>query len=308
LRFLGLCLGSALWSFATQVIRWMLRLGILLPKELGVRVLSVGNLQAGGAGKTPLVIQIAKEAVEKGLKVCILSRGYKGLWEKSGGVLLPGGAADPKECGDEPALLHEQVPAALIGVGADRVSSYDHVVREHGRPDLVILDDGFQHWRIHKDVEVVALTSSTPREVLFRDSKTALKFASLVVWTKGTHCPTPAPDVEIRLTLKRPADGKQRIWLVTGVGDALSVKHSATEAGYQVNRHLIFDDHAAYTLQDLEGFLAGSAKEKALLATTGKDWVKWKSLGFSSADLIVLEPEVTFIKGRERWNRVLWGS
>ena len=221
---------------------------------------------------------------------------------------MPDSEADARECGDEPALLHQKIPQAFIGVGANRIASYQRIITAGVQPDLVILDDGFQHWRIHKDVEVVAVTSATPSEKIYRDTPQALNFASLIVWTKGTLCPTERPHVEVHLMLDRPQPGRERIWLVTGVGDALSVERSATEAGYSVINHVALSDHASCSLEELAEFSKAADQSKAFLATTGKDWVKWQNLGFSSAGLIILEPKIVFIKGRELWNRVLWES
>ena len=94
-------------------------------KLTALRVISVGNLQVGGAGKTPLVALIAKEANTRGLSVCILTRGYRGEWEKDGGILFPKDLADPRLCGDEAALLREEVPEAWIAVGRNRVVQYE---------------------------------------------------------------------------------------------------------------------------------------------------------------------------------------
>ncbi len=85
MRAIGVWILSILWSSASELINLLLKVGVLKGVSLGCRVMSVGNIQAGGSGKTPLVIQIAKEAVAKGLKVCILSRGYKSEWERTGG-------------------------------------------------------------------------------------------------------------------------------------------------------------------------------------------------------------------------------
>jgi len=106
---------SALWSTVNAGMRLAARRGWVGSRKLPARVLSVGNLQVGGAGKTPLVALIAQEAIARGQRVCILSRGYGGIWEANGGVIAPGKEpAHPALCGDEPALLHELAPEAWI--------------------------------------------------------------------------------------------------------------------------------------------------------------------------------------------------
>src|SRR5262249_46181792 len=146
---------SSIWSSASWLARSAAHRGLLRSKKLDSRVISVGNLQVGGSGKTPIVGQLAREAAERKLSVCILSRGYRGGWEKSGGLIEPGlPPVDPVAAGDEPALLQMLAPEAWIGVGADRIKQFERARKHFGRGfDLVLLDDGFQHWKIKKDLE-----------------------------------------------------------------------------------------------------------------------------------------------------------
>jgi hypothetical protein len=96
------------------------------------------------------------------------------------------------------------------------------VLEAGARFDLVILDDGFQHWKIRKDLEIVALTSRTPSDILYRDFTGAASGADLLVWTKGERAPEmPAgkPFIKVRFELPETAWRGVPIWLVTGVGD-----------------------------------------------------------------------------------------
>jgi tetraacyldisaccharide 4'-kinase len=281
----------------------------------------VGNIQAGGAGKTPLVAAIAREAAERGITACILCRGYGGEWERSGGVLHPGTPApEARICGDEAALLHDLAPLAVIGVGADRVAQWERTVsavRARGLEiGLVILDDGFQHWKIKKDVEVVALTSFGPGEVAFRDSRRALEKADLLVWTKGERRP-PMPEAKpwtrVRYRLAPPRADQRGIWLVTGVADGKSVEELVRLSGYQVDRHISFPDHARYAEVMVQELVKNARRAGVGIAVTGKDWVKWREIagvreGVGPGLVMALEPELEWQEGREKWNRALWGS
>jgi tetraacyldisaccharide 4'-kinase len=124
-------LASLLWSIGS----WFAR-GTAKRVVLSARVISVGNIQVGGAGKTPLVAHLARQGIKRGLKVCILCRGYGGAWEADGGVLPPqdsrAARPDGQNCGDEAALLHDLVPQAWIGVGADRAASFNEVKKGAG--------------------------------------------------------------------------------------------------------------------------------------------------------------------------------
>jgi tetraacyldisaccharide 4'-kinase len=307
-------IGSFLWSVGSAVARNLGGRGDRSVR-LDSRVISVGNLQAGGAGKTPLVALLANQALERGLRVCVLTRGYRGRWESVGGVIAPGDPlCDARESGDEAALLQELCPGAWIGVGADRVAAYSRVRERVGvsgsdvKFDLVILDDGFQHHRIRKDLEIVALTSRSRSEFWFRDFPSALDHADLVVWTKGNTRPEVGdrPLVRVEFRLKRP-EAVAPVWLVTGVADGDEVLRRVREAGYEVRRHLGFGDHSEYSSEKVEEILQGATSAGCGVVVTGKDWVKWRH--FVVQDRVtVLEPEVVFREGGALWNQVIWAG
>jgi tetraacyldisaccharide 4'-kinase len=308
-------MASSIWSTLSGLAHGLSAKGWLKSTRLPVRVISVGNIQVGGAGKTPLVARIAVEAHEQGLKACILCRGYGGQWEQSGGLILPG-ASSPRamECGDEAALLHDLAPHALIAVGSDRVRQFEkaRLTPEGQAIDLVILDDGFQHWKIKKDIEVVALTSASRRRILFRDWTRALAHAELVVWTKGDVRPETwgRPLVRVRYRLAGPLNPQQAYWLVSGVADGRSVLRLARDSGYRIERHISFPDHARYAEPMVRDLIEDAVRAGADIAVTGKDWVKWRDMGFVPADaarISVLEPELEWLEGRDQWSRLLWG-
>jgi tetraacyldisaccharide 4'-kinase len=303
-------LGSSLWSSASGVTRLLSNSGILKARKIQSRVISVGNIQAGGAGKTPLVAKIAQEAIARGLSVCILTRGYKSQWESSGGVLLPQKGGDDLFCGDEAALLHKLCPNAYIGVGADRLKQYDAVVAQaQGKIDLVILDDGFQHWKIHKDLEILLLTSAKPNQILFRDRPEAVKYADLVVWTKGDERPNTLGKPYVRVGYHLPLpDQKEPLLLVTGIADGKAAYELALSSGYLVKKHLSFPDHAGYSSADLKEILQQAERENLKVALTGKDWVKWEQYGIPESSVLILEPEPVIEEGQETWSRMLWGE
>jgi tetraacyldisaccharide 4'-kinase len=245
------------------------------------------------------------------MRAAILCRGYGSVWEVEGGIISPGDASlDAGLCGDEATLLHELAPDAWLGVGADRVRQFRKMQKTiPNKIDLVILDDGFQHWKIKKDIELVAVTSARRDDTIFRDWAGALKSADLVVWTKGDEQPASfgKPLVKVRFRLEPQASGKSDLYLVTGIGDDQSAKNAITAAGYRVRRHLSFPDHARYDGKMAREILASARGEGCQLAMTGKDWVKWRGLGVTRSEVLVFEPEIVFEEGREHWDRILWG-
>jgi tetraacyldisaccharide 4'-kinase len=130
--------------------------------RLACRVLCVGNLTVGGTGKTPTVLALAESLVRGGAKPCILLRGYAGTAVEptvvgDGLALL----ADWPQAGDEAVLLARRLPGVPVVVGADRVRA-GRLALERFRPDVLLLDDGFQHRRLFRDVDLVLLDAAEP--------------------------------------------------------------------------------------------------------------------------------------------------
>ena len=308
--------GSALWSTVNQTSRLFYRSGLFVTTRLPCRVISVGNLQAGGAGKTPLVMKIAREAVNLGLRVCVLSRGYRSVWEKTGGVVFPEQIVDPALCGDEVTLVHAEVPEVWIGVGADRISQFKKISEtlkgQNQKPiDLVILDDGFQHFKLYRDLDVIAVTDATPDERVFRDSWNAIPDDALLVLTKGNSFPAPLQRHPHRVKvsysfLKPPAS--VHYFLVCGLANPVQAKAALETAGYSIRSSVFLADHRLYQVDECNHWvrLAKEAGLKILL--TGKDAVKWAALGISSVEYDVVEPEVKIEQGAEIWRSLLWQS
>lgn len=165
---------------------------ILRMHTLPCRVISVGNLAVGGTGKTPVTIYLARLIRRLGAPVAILSRGYGGGAEKSGGVVSDGRRIllNAAEAGDEPYLMARLLPDVPVLVGSDRYRSGMTAIQRFG-VRVVILDDGFQHLRLARDLDIVLLDAShplgngrlLPRGTL-REPVKALARADLVIMTR----------------------------------------------------------------------------------------------------------------------------
>lgn len=306
---------SFLWALATACARRLSKSKVSLP----AKVISIGNIQVGGAGKTPMVAFLARQAHERGKQVCILSRGYGARWEKTGGVISPQeNALSPEDCGDEVALLHELAPYAWIGIGANRAQQFEAVaraVKEQGllEIDLVILDDGFQNHRLKKDVDIVALTSARWGEKIFRDFRGALRSASLLAWTKGDERPKDfgRPLVRVQMEIERPFFAS-RFLLITGLADGAQARKSMEQAGYQIEKHLTFPDHARYASVVTQTIIEDARAQGLKILMTGKDWVKWRTIvgeGLKGSVIEVVEPQLRLDLSDEKiWNQVIWES
>lgn len=134
------------------------------PKRLPVPVISVGNLVAGGTGKTPSVIWLVRELQMAGFNPAILTRGYGGTASEEGLVVRHADLERlaPGIIGDEPYLLAKLLPETAVGVGRDRWAMGLRVLREVPGVDCFILDDGFQYWKLERKFDLVLLEASNP--------------------------------------------------------------------------------------------------------------------------------------------------
>ena len=134
------------------------RNGLLKREQVEIPVISVGNITCGGTGKTPVTIDLAQRFVLAGVKVGILSRGYK-RQSKDATLVVSDGAGNFANCadsGDEPYLIAKRVPKAVVLVGSNRRASANLAV-SHYNCQVLILDDGFQHLAVHRDADLVLI-------------------------------------------------------------------------------------------------------------------------------------------------------
>jgi len=155
---------GALYSAAMRARRTLYKAGALRVHKISAPVISVGNITTGGTGKTPLVDWVARAVAKEGRRVCILTRGY-GRAHESKRVLVSDGEhifADAREGGDEPRLLAENLRGvAAVVSDADRVAAARWAI-ENLKSEVFILDDGFQHLRIARDLDLVVVDATNP--------------------------------------------------------------------------------------------------------------------------------------------------
>jgi tetraacyldisaccharide 4'-kinase len=301
---------SGVWSSVNGVARLARDLGLIGSTKLPVTTIGIGNVQAGGTGKTPLTIRLARDAVAAGMKVAVLTRGYRGAWEKTGGIVTPEGRLpSPDVCGDEAALIRDQVPGVWLGVGADRVSQFGKLVAaaraQNGRIfDLVLLDDAFQHWKIRCDRYVVAVTDTPYGNRLFRDTYASIRDEDLVVLTKGEAFPAGLENHRLRARSEYfvpPGKPGLRYRFVAALGDPDRARILLEKSGYSISSVAIFPDHYRFTAENVKKIRNEADSEGSTILLTGKDWVKWRSLGVSPGAVAVVEPEVRFLEGEALW-------
>lgn len=262
---------SVLYEGAARVRAGLYSQGIFRSRRLGGVVISVGNLTVGGTGKTPMVLWLAEKLAAEGQQPAILTRGYggKGQIDDRG---LP--------FSDEVALLRERLDGrAQLGVGKDRYAS-GHTLEKHG-VRWFILDDGFQHLALQRDVDIVLLDSTNPfgdRALLpagrLREPRTALARAGIVVLTRTQRAPaletivrryTVAPIfyawAELEAILRAPArmielpeaDWKStKFFAFAGIGNPAAFLDDLRRREFSIVGQRSFRDHHRYTQADVE--------------------------------------------------------
>lgn len=153
---------ASLYKAGVRLRYAMYESGFLKSRRLDCPVISIGNLAVGGSGKTPMAVWLAKMLVGKGLRPVVISRGYKGRLENEAAVVSDGRDVfpDAKTCGDEPYMMAMEKAFPVV-VGKDRYKA-GLMALETFAPDLVILDDGFQHLKLDRDLNLVLLDYNRP--------------------------------------------------------------------------------------------------------------------------------------------------
>lgn len=297
---------AALYGVAVRASMWAYDCGWKRPARLPCRVVSVGNLTVGGTGKTPMVILLAEWLQSQGQRVAVLSRGYKRT-STAAQVLVSDGQrvlAGPAEAGDEPYLIATRCPKAIVAVGADR-AAVGRWVLEQWPVDWIILDDGFQHRALFRDLDIVLIDAmdATGLDGLLpagrlREPLTGLRRAAAIVITRADserdvaavrsrlQAVTTENSVHVEVVFRSDevlsvtTGDRQTVdwcvgkkaWLVSGIGNSESFRRLAMDNGIQVLGETAFADHHAYRSEDLERIRTQVRRSNAeMVVTTEKD-------------------------------------
>lgn len=297
-------------------------------RTFDVPVVSVGGITAGGSGKTPVIRYLAG-LLSDDYHVIILSRGYgRSVSERivwTAGQPLPG----PDIMGDEPNLLARSLSAGTIGIDSDRGGTLDEILRTTAfeRPPLVLLDDGFQHHRLARDLDIVIVDERTVRERdlipagYLREPHSALERADIILVGsesgKALAVQHAGPETMVlRLETEsggvvnwisrqpKPPEG-QRAVLVTGIARPERVVDSAERAGWEITSHMRYNDHRRYSEADVADILRRMTETGAeLLLTTEKDAVKLERFDRLQEFLYVLTLQVDISDADLLWERI----
>lgn len=255
-------------------------------------VVSVGNISVGGSGKTPFVIALGELLKQRGIAFDVLSRGY-GRSSKAIAIVNPQGT--PEEFGDEPLLIAHKLEVPVI-VGADRYRA--GLLAEEKFPSrLHLLDDGFQHRRLHREFDVVMLRPEDMKDTLLpvgrlREPLSALHRAQAVVMEPGTPAPAEAATVwRVRRELMVPSISPGRVVAFCGIAHPEQFFNSLKAAGIEVAESFAFRDHHRYEKTDIDRLWDSRKRTQADgFMTTEKDMVRLES--FMEALRPIQSPEL----------------
>ncbi|MFN3690232.1 MAG: tetraacyldisaccharide 4'-kinase [Fimbriimonadales bacterium] len=312
---------ASVYAWSWRLYEGIYRVGLKRRTRLPIPVIGVGSLWAGGVGKTPVTIAIARLLHESGRRIAVLTHGYGGSRYRAVTLLEPRDTPDPAIVGDETAELRLALPDTPLAVGKHRVRT---AAAAHARwsPEALVLDDGFQHLPLARTLDLVLLPAETPlgnRYCLpagpLREPQSGLHRADGVVlvstgslphtdWQKNDFEGVPAYSASIAPVALRslstgdclPLDAlcNRPLTLVCGVARPERFVQTARSLGYLIERVHAYPDHHAYTPEELRGFSG-----KTVL-TTGKDAVKLRPCLPDNCDAYALLVEATLDDALQR--------
>lgn len=276
---------SWLFCVVAMVRRQLYQNDILSQHSLPVPVVVIGNISVGGTGKTPLIIALSQLLSQQGFKVGIISRGYGGTVT---GVHTVSADDDATVCGDEPLLIKMRTGLPVV-IGSDRVAAAQHLL-DHHDCDVLLSDDGMQHYRMQRDMEIAVVDSARMHGNGFcipagplREPKSRLQQVDMVVFhgdsTKPYHfileidqCKELVSGIEKPLTVFEGT----KVHAIAGIGHPQRFFSQLKARGLEIIEHP-FPDHHVYTAADFE------FDDELAVLMTEKDAVKCVGLKLENA-------------------------
>jgi len=302
---------SVLYGTAMYLRRIFFVLHIFNRKKISCPVISIGNITLGGTGKTPTVIQIAQLLSRNNRRAVVVSRGY-GRKDEAEIIVVSDGRSvlvDTQTGGDEPVLIASKLPGIPVVVGKKRYQAALLAIQRF-RPDVVVLDDGFQHIRLKRDLDIVLVDAGNPwgngklfPAGILREPLGALKRAHAVLITKiestgdvkalketiqrntrariFTSQQVPVDLIDYRSNQIKPLSALRgsKVLAISGIARPDSFIKLLTSLGADIVASCTYPDHFDYKKKDLAAFFQRAADEKiSMIVTTEKDAIRLKNL------------------------------
>lgn len=325
---------SSIWESVYRVRRSFYEYGLLKKDYFKVPIISVGNISFGGTGKTPMIIYLTKKMVNYGFTPAVLTRGYKGELEHKSGIIKGGQRfrSNPKQFGDEPLLISRKMDSGAVIVGkkrANNLKKYFHEVE----PDVVLLDDGFQHIQLYRSFNIVLFDSALPLERYktaplgyLREGLTSLKDADAILLSRADQVSEEniekllqhiekfhRRDIPIARFCYKPdgiyncfdketmqmtdLEGKKVIAL-TAIASPDSFYQLLESHGAQIVDKIVYPDHHHFSLVDMNDILIECSKHDAIVVTSEKDMVKIRRI-IQDERIVYINISVSFLSGEE---------
>ena len=325
---------SFLWETLYKVRRFSYNFGLIKKRKFNVPIISIGNITFGGTGKTPFSIWLAEYLATLDKKVMILMRGYKGNLEHKSGILRAGKKLgfSPFDFGDEALLLARRLKNASVVVGKKRSDNLEYYFPSE-QSDVVLLDDGHQHLKLDRDLNIVLFDSLmdlsryklAPRGYL-REGFSSLRDADIIVLGRADQVPTAQLDdlkALIRPHLKKGVPFSEIGYKPTGIFDINFTKTEGVEylkgknvlcvagvaspesffglvefLGANIVEKYSYPDHYFFKKSDILELTKKAKESGSFILTTEKDMVKIRKVT-EFQNLMYLGIEVSFQSGEE---------
>jgi tetraacyldisaccharide 4'-kinase len=339
---------SKLYQVLVKIHRWLINVRILRDETLGVQVIAIGNLTWGGTGKTPVVEKFARELRDQGRNVAILSRGYRSkpapLHERIlNKILLRADTTPPRvvsdgrsllldseTAGDEPYMLASNLNDVVVLVDKDRVKSGRYAVEKFGC-DTLLLDDGFQYWKLRgrrHDVVLIDCQEPFGNEHMqprgsLREPPSHLARASTIFITKSdgktaalrqriaelnstagiiecVHHPLYLEDVFTGQRHDLKMIKGRKVASLSGIAQPESFEHNLVSSGSELVYSKRFADHHRFTQQEVLNAINRSKKRQAeMIITTQKDAVRFPKIDRRDLPIFFMRVEIKIVAGAD---------
>lgn len=326
---------SAIYRAVVYLRRILYELHILRRKRISCRVISIGNLTLGGTGKTPTVIQVANELKKNSRRPVVVSRGYgrkndREIIEVSDGRSV---LVDARTGGDEPVMIGTKLAGVPIVVGRKRYQAALLALERFG-PDVVVLDDGFQHIQLARDIDIVLLDAGNPfgngrlfPAGVLREPMSALHRAHAVLITKTettadveklketirqytqarifTSRQVPVDLIDYHSTKRRPLSGLRgaKVLALSGIARPESFIGMLASLGADVAAACSYPDHFDFQNSDMATVYQKAADENiSMIITTEKDAIRLQQLHVEGVWALRIE---LVVAESDEWNALL---
>ena len=309
----------------------MYDLRLLKPKKLPVKVVSVGNINLGGTGKTPAIIFFANYLIKNGKKIGIVSRGYGRKNNDIKILINADNNSKVEDYGDEPIFLSSRLRNTPIAVGANKFNAALQLIKKN-KVDILLFDDGFQTRKIYRDLDIVLLNTFNaindykmfPLGML-REPVKCIGRADFLIFTKDNLINSESEVSHLigkyindnvfyssykleKIFCESSKDNfnKDKVIAVSGVGDPQSFESSLLKENINILYHFKFRDHHNYDQADINNIVKVSKTMNALsIITTEKDYVKLKKLDISNIDLKFFIVKSNFYLNKQSTQKIL---